>query len=99
MSDCFKPTCYNNKAKNLHWINTNYQIHDLLCHCDNPPRHLLLAIAERNEPILVSKEEKRKVLQCLTTSEDATITTTGDADGVDEIGLDAFFAEDMQEDG
>lgn len=100
MTYCFKPTCYNNKTKQLHWINNTCLTHDLICFCPTPTKHLLLAIAERGETIEVTTEEKRKILQCLSTTEDATRTTTEDnADGIDEIALEAIFAEDVEEQG
>lgn len=99
MSDCFKPTCYNNKAKNLHWINSTHGIHDLICHCNNPTKHLFLAIAEREEQIEVTKQEKQKILKCLTTTEEITTRIGETEDPIDEIALDAVFAEDFQEEG
>nr|AGG91485.1 hypothetical protein [TTV-like mini virus] len=96
MSDCFKPTCYNNKTKQTHWINNLHLTHDLICFCPTPTRHLLLALAEQQETIEVSKQEKEKITRCLiTTEEDGT--TTDVLDGMDEVGLDALFAEDFEE--
>ncbi len=97
MSHCFKPTYYNTKTKQLQWINNTVLTHDLICFCPEPTKHLILAIAERGEKIEVTKEEKQKILQCLTTSEE--ITTVGDTpDAIEELGLDALFAEDFTED-
>ena len=97
MSHCFKPTCYNNRTKQLHWINNLHLTHDLICFCDSPTKHLILAIAEKEEQIIVTKEEKAKVLKCLSTTEETTIPTTNGEEDVQEIGLDALFAEDFGE--
>lgn len=97
MTHCFKPTCYNNKTKQLHWINSLFNIHDLICFCDNPKKHLLLAITEKQEPIELTKEEKASVLKCLTTKEDGFIETTDGNQDIAEIGLDALFAENFEE--
>lgn len=97
MTHCFKPTCYNNKAKQQHWINNIHLTHDLICFCDSPTKHLLLAISEKQEKIIVTKEEKASILKCLTTTEEENIITTDGDQNIDEIGLDALFAEDFDE--
>lgn len=97
MTHCFKPTCYNNRAKQNHWINNVHLTHDLICFCDQPTRHLILAITEKEEPIIVTREEKAKILKCLTTTEETTTATTDGDQNIDEIGLDALFAEKFEE--
>ncbi|BAB19322.1 hypothetical protein TTMV5_gp1 [Torque teno mini virus 5] len=97
MSSCYKPTYYNTKGKQTQWINDIHCTHDLWCSCDHVLKHLLLSIAERNEKIELTKEEKKQVLQCLTTTEEIT-TQNGDDGDLDEIGLDAIFAEELTED-
>lgn len=98
MSKCFKPTFYNNKAKQDQWINNIHCTHDLICFCDTPLKHLLLAIAEKQEKITITKEEKKQILQCLTTTEDRTTKIGDDPDAIEELGLDAVFAEELTED-
>ncbi len=99
MSDCFKPTCYNNRGKQNKWINLLHEAHDLICFCPQATKHLLLALAEKEEKIEVTIKEKNKILQCLSTTEEDN-TTHGDIDGLDEVGLEALFAEDGEkEDG
>lgn len=99
MSDCFKPTTYNNRAKQLHWINSTYGIHDLICHCSNPGKHLLLALTERQETFEVTKAEKHKITKCLFTTDQEEATTGTEETGIDELGLDAAFAEEFTEEG
>ncbi len=96
MSDCFKPTFYTTKGKQDQWINSIHSTHDLFCGCDHTTKHLLLSIAEKKEIIEVTKEQKKTILQCLSTSEDNHIPTGEDGD-IDEIALDAIFAEDIDE--
>ncbi len=98
MTSCFKPTCYNTKTKQLHWINNTVLTHDLICFCPQPTKHLLLAIAEREETIEVTKEEKEKITKCLITTDDRGKDGEGD-DGFQEVGLEALFAEDFTEEG
>lgn len=99
MSDCFKPPTYNNRAKNLHWINSTYGIHDLICHCENPAKHLLLAISEREELIEITKAQKHKITKCLFTTDEEETTTGTENHGIDEVALDAAFADDFTEEG
>lgn len=97
MSSCYKPTFYNTKGKQTQWINNIHCTHDLFCSCENVLKHLLLSLAEKKERIEVTKEEKKDILQCLTTTEEITIQNGEDGDP-DEIGLDAIFAEELTED-
>ncbi len=98
MSNCFKPTFYNNKTKQLHWLNNTVLTHDLICFCPTPTKHFLLALAERQETIEVTKEEKEKINKCLITTDGDT--APGDTeDGLAEVGLEALFAEDFPEEG
>jgi len=94
MSDCFKPTYYNNKGKQQKWINLLHEAHDLICFCPTATKHLLLALAEKEEKIEVTNNEKNKILQCLSTTEE-DITTGDVVDGLDEVGLEALFAENI----
>ncbi len=98
MSYLFKPTIYNNKAKQNEWINNIFLTHDLICYCEHPQRHLLAAIAEKQENIQLSKEEKKNLFQCLTTTEETTPIIGDTPEDIDELGLDAVFAEDFGED-
>lgn len=96
MTNYLRPTFYNNRGKHTQWINNICNSHDLLCGCETPIKHLILTIAEREEKIEVTTEEKRNILKCLSTTEDLT-TKTGEDGDIDEIGLDAIFAEDMDD--
>ncbi len=60
----------------------------------NSNQHLLLALAEKEEKIEVTNNEKNKILQCLSTTE-GDITTGDVVDGLDEVGLEALFAENI----
>lgn len=97
MSSCYKPTFYNTQGKQNQWINDIHCTHDLWCSCDHTIKHLLLALAEKEEIIPVTTEQKRSILKCLSTTEDL-ITETVDKGDIDELALDAIFAEDLTED-
>lgn len=100
MTNCFKPTCYNNKAKQNQWLNCIFCTHDLICFCPNTTKHLLLALTEKGEKIEVTPEEKKQIIQCLTTTDDGADKIGDQEDAVDEIGLDALFTDDFtEEDG
>lgn len=97
MSSCFKPTFYNTKGKQTQWMNNIFCTHDLFCSCDNVLKHLLLTLSEKNEKIEVTTKEKKEILQCLTTTEEVSTHAVENGD-LDELGLEAIFAEDVTED-
>lgn len=76
------------------WINCCVGIHDLICDCHHPTKHLITHLFSKQEEYQVTPEEKKNIEKCLTTTEgNGTTTLTGD-DDFDAGDLERIFAED-----
>lgn len=78
------------RYQTIQWKNTLVNLHDCICSCSSGIKHTLLLLT--NEEITVTKEEKNKIIKCLTTGEEET--TTKDETGFDAGDLEALFAGD-----
>lgn len=89
MSKFQKPTLYNGRGLDNQWLNTIYNVHDLMCGCNNVKDHLL--------DILNIKECHH------TTEKDSTAVTTGTGEEeempFDAKDLEALFAENQDDEG
>ncbi len=94
MSHLYKPTKYTLKQQQNQTTNLLCGIHDIYCFCQHPVKHILLSWAEKGEKIPVTKAEKEKVLQCLSTTEEDIVPEDGFEDG----DLEELFAEPLGED-
>ena len=89
MSKLYKPLNISLNHKILQWMNAQVALHDMHCQCDEPFRHIILQIIEKEPTIKFNKEESSKIQKCLTTGdeEDGDVLGAGD--------LDTLFAEDV----
>nr|UHS18332.1 MAG: hypothetical protein [Betatorquevirus sp.] len=90
MSSYLTPSIYSRNGLENQWLNSVWNIHDLICGCNNCFKHLFdILKAKNNLPCLPS-----------TSTEDAGTQTGGDGDGDDvlEAGdLDKLFEESFDE--
>lgn len=80
MSNHFKPTFYNDTAKEKQYLNCLVNCHDLWCGCDEPLKHTASTIFKFCGPTDFNEEDKQNILKCLG---NGTTTTTA-ADGGDQ---------------
>lgn len=80
-------TVYSTRWKENQWINATVTIHDIICQCHNPLKHLVTTILKRQEFI---KEEKEEIQKCLTGTEEETIPEGGFTAG----DLEKLFGEE-----
>ncbi len=68
--------------------------HDQYCQCDDPLKHIIIGIIEREPSLKFNKEDSAKLQKCLTIGDHGE---PGDADGdvLGEGDLDRLFAEDV----
>lgn len=90
MSSFLTPSVYSKNGLENQWLNTIWNVHDIMCGCNDCFKHLFEILKRKNN------------LPCLpsTSTEDAgTQTGAGDGDDVLEPGdLDKLFEEDFEED-
>lgn len=84
----YVPVKLSTKNRNIDWINTIVQIHNLQCQCDGPLEHTVEEILTQ-EPDLKFNHPKK----CHSTGEDPASTD----DHFGEGDLAAIFAEDFGE--
>lgn len=92
MSSFLTPSVYSKNGLENQWLNSIYNIHDLMCGCNDCFKHLFEILKRKgNIPCLPS----------ITTEDDTTKDPNGDgaADaGLEDGELDRLFAEDTQDD-
>lgn len=95
MTNYYKPITWSTKHRDLDWINCMVSVHDLRCSCDDPLKHIIIGIIEKEPSIKFNKEDSTKLLKCLTTGDPGT------GDVVDDFGdgeLEKLFEGDLEED-
>lgn len=81
MSSIWKKPTFSKRQQENHWMNTIFQTHDLFCHCEDPPLHLMVIINKNsNAP---KPEDDIKNIKCLLTGEGGTANRTEE----DDVGL------------
>ncbi len=90
-----KPTSSLRQLENA-WMNNIYCSHDLWCHCEDPPKHLMIIINKNSRA--PKPESEIDNLKCLLTGEGGTATHTEDDAGFNEGDLEKLFAEDTGDD-
>lgn len=76
------------------WINCCVGIHDLICPCNEPTKHLITFLLTKGEKYKVTPEEKYKIQQCLTTSEEEETAGQDGEDIIQTGDLERIFADD-----
>lgn len=92
MSSIWKKPTFGPRQLENQWMNNIYCSHDLWCHCEDPPLHLL-AIINRNSK--APKPEKEIInIKCLLTGEGGTENHGEEDAGLEDGELERLFAED-----
>lgn len=99
MSLFWKPTPYGPHRRETEWVNLCITSHDMMCGCDHPGDHLLLAVAQRSGYLKINKDNLEKATKCLTSTTDhASSVAAGDhqeeEDPISTGDLEQLFAED-----
>lgn len=81
-----------NRYQLLQWINLCVGVHDLICTCSTPTKHLLKELTNKKEEYYVTKKEKEDIEKCLIITEEEKDTT--EEDGFGPGDLDTLFSED-----
>nr|QDA34218.1 ORF2 [TTV-like mini virus] len=92
MSDYWRKITLGPRAQQTNWMNSLVTGHDLYCQCDDPLKHIILTIVEREPTLKFNKEESLKIQKCLTTGDEGP-TDTVDTFGGDE--LEKLFDQDV----
>lgn len=79
------------KHKKLQWLNGTVHMHDMFCQCDEPLKHLMFEILEKEKDIKFTEEEQQQLQKCLSTGDRGA----PDGDVLGDGDLDRLFAEDV----
>lgn len=88
MTKFLKPSIYNGRSAENHWISLVFSTHDSICSCDDPIKHL---------NYLINQQKCRPSTEETTTIE-TTGTTEKDEMPFDAKDLEALFAENQEDD-
>lgn len=90
-----QPVKYNNKEKQIQWINGLVHIHDYNCGCNNPLECTILQIHKQEPKLKFTKEEQKQLSSWLT---DTTEDILDDVEFGDDVLENLFSTELGEED-